>query len=302
MYDKILVPLDGSAMAEVALPYAEELAGRLGSEVIITYVAASPQEPAYRERESYIQEKVEAIKRGADKYLEGKKEKAVKVEPAILKGDPAEEIVNYADKANIGLIVMATHGLSGIKRWALGSVADKVVRAARQPVALIRGQNGQPGVRARGMLNKITVPLDGSKESEAVIPYIEDLASKLKAEVTLLLTVAQVYYVYPAVEGAFQIPYTEEEMEPVKANAEEYLKKIAARLKDRNIEAKHKVTVGDAAEEIIRIADETHTDLVAMSTHGRSGISRWAFGSVAGKVLQGGNTPLLLVRVSEAPV
>jgi len=297
MYEKILVPLDGSELAEVDLPYAEELAGRLGSEGTLLYVSESAED-RYHRMPIYMQEMAKATKRNAERYLEKPEGKAIKVESTVLVGHPADEIVAYADKEDIGLIVMATHGRSGIKRLALGSVAEKIVRTARQPVALIRAKGARPDVREKGMLKKALVPLDGSKESEASIPYIEELASKLKAEVVLFQVLEPTRYVYAGGAGAAKTPYTEKEMAPLKASAGDYLKKVAGGLEGKGITTRYEVRVGTAAEEIIKLADELYVDMVAMSTHGRSGISRWAFGSVADKVLHAGNTPLLLVRMS----
>ncbi|MCK4723172.1 MAG: universal stress protein, partial [Dehalococcoidia bacterium] len=154
--------------------------------------------------------------------------------------------------------------------------ADKVVRATKRPVALIRAKGARPDVREKGILNKALVPLDGSKEGEAVIPYIEELASGLKAEVLLL------------------------QVGPSKADTEDYLEKVSDRLKSKGITTRFEVRVGDAAGEIIKLADEIDADVVAMSTHGRSGIGRWALGSVAERVLNARNTPLLLVRAPGA--
>ncbi len=297
MYERILVPLDGSQLAEVVLPYAEELAGRLGSEVTLLSVSESDETDRYHEALTYIMRMVEPTKQGAERNLGKLVAKEVKVDSRTLVGHPADEIVDYAGKADIGLIVMATHGRSGIKRLALGSVAEKVVRTAKQPVALIRAKGARPDVREKGILNKALVPLDGSKESEAAIPYIEELASRLKGEVVLFQVLAPTHYV-SAGETATQVPYTVEEMKPLKVSAGDYLKKVAGRLEGKGITTRSEVRVGSAAEEIIKLADELYVDMVAMSTHGRSGVSRWAFGSVADKVLHAGNTPLLLVRVS----
>ncbi len=215
----------------------------------------------------------------------------------ILSGHPAEKIVEYADTENIGLIIMATHGQSGIKRWALGSVADKVVRATTRPVVLIRAKGSRPDVREKGILHRVLVPLDGSKEGEAVIPYIEELASRLKVEVILLQVLAigfNTLYNY--------FPLTEQQVESDKAIATAYLNNVEARLKEKGITVVSEerlgieIRFGNAAEEIIQLADERHADIVAMTTHGRSGVRRQVFGSVAERVLREGNTPLLLVR------
>jgi nucleotide-binding universal stress UspA family protein len=233
----------------------------------------------------------------ADRCAEKPGSKIIKVDSAILVGDPAKGIVDYADKENVGLIVMATHGRSGISRWTLGSVASKVVRATDRPVALIRAKVPQPDVREKGVLNKALVPLDGSREGEAIIPYIEELASKLKAEVVLLQVLSTSYQAITA-DGYGYVTYSEQQIESDKAFARDYLAKVGAQLKERGVAVKSEVRLGMAAEEIIRLADEMSADMVAMSTHGRSGIRRWVFGSVADRVLHEGNTPLLLVRPS----
>ncbi len=298
MYRRILVPLDGSELAEVALPYAEELAGRLGSEITLVHVYETAEAQYERMHQAYIQKMVEATKQGAESFLAESKAKRVNVKPALLVGHAAEEIVDYADKENADLIIIATHGRSGIRRWVLGSVAAKVLRAAKRPVALIRAEGTRRDGGEKGMIKKALVPLDGSKESEAVVPYVAELASRLEAEVVLLHVMAPTYFVYSIPGETVQMPFAPEDMERFKAEAEHYLETVIAALKHRGINARAEVAVGAAAEEIIRLADEAQADIVAMSTHGRSGISRWAFGSTADRVLHAGNTPLLLVRAS----
>jgi len=294
MYEKILVPLDGSQTAEVALPYAEELAGRLGSEIVLLHIAEPGTDQSHHMYESYLKEMAEVTKRGAEKYMAKPSEKTIKVGATIIGGDPGEEIVRYADKENIGLILMATRGRSGITRWAVGSVAEKVSRAAKQPIALIRAKSGRPDLREKDRIDRILLPLDGSKESEAVLPYVEELSSKLQAEVVLLRIFELDFYVF----GLEKL----EQVESSRAEARDYLAKIEAQFKQKGINARsefRELTPRPVAEEILKLADEIQADVVAMSTHGRSGVSQWAFGSVADKVLHAGNTPLLLVRVPE---
>ncbi len=300
MYKKILVPLDGSELAEVALPYAEELAGRLGSEVILLHVCESAEERYHNMHQLYMQKMVGATKRGVKKYLEKPGATSISVRSAILFGHPAEQILDYADKKRIELIVIATHGLSGIRRWVLGSVADKVVNATKQPLVLIRASGTHHHVLEKGRMNKMILTLDGSKESEAVIPYIEDLASRLNGEVVLFQVVPPPSPVYAVPGYTGQIPYTPAQVELWKIEAEAYLKNVADAFKGKRIKVRSKVRVGDTAHEIIKFADEVHADLVAMSTHGRSGISRWALGSTADKVMRAGNTSLFLVRAAGA--
>ncbi len=299
MYEKILVPLDGSELAQVALPYAEELAGRLGSEIILVFVSELAEDPNRHMHQFYLEKMVESEQCAIERYFKKSEGRAIQVRSAILVGNPAEKIVEYAEKEGISLIVLATHGRCGITRWALGSVANKVVRATKRPVALIRARGARPDVREKGILHKAVVPLDGSKVGEAAVSYIEELAARLKAELILLQVLALGYNTITA-EGYEYVVYSEKQMASDRAFARAYLDGIGARLKGKGIVTGSEVRFGSAAEEIIKLADEIHADVVVMSTHGRSGVGRFVFGSVAERVLCEGNTPLLLIRAPGA--
>ncbi len=150
------------------------------------------------------------------------------------------------------------------------------------------------------MYEKILVPLDGSKVGEAALPYVEELVSKMapkvKVEVTLLQVISSLTHYVIAGEASVQVPYNEREIEQIKGKSRDYLDKTGECLRSKGVVVKIKVATGNAAEEIIKFAEETKTDLVAMSTHGRSGLSRWAFGSVTDKVLRAGNLPILVIK------
>ena len=306
MYKRILVPLDGSELAEVALPFSELLAEKLDSEIILINVRTPGEDPENPEHRSYLSKTAATVEQNIRKSSDTPPGQKVKVESTIIGSlglltHAAEEIVDCAEKENASLIIMSTHGRTGIKRWTLGSTADKVVRAAKGPVLLIRANIDAP---RKVKLDKLLVPLDGSKESEKVLPHVERLASRIKFEVTLIHVVMPLYQVYTATEsigyyggmGMVRVPYTEEQMKPLKASAENYLQKVSSRLRKEGVKTNFKVVVGSAGEEIIKLADEIGADMVAMSTHGESGFSRWEHGSIADKVLRAGNTPLLLVR------
>ena len=140
------------------------------------------------------------------------------------------------------------------------------------------------------MYERIVVPLDGSKVGEAALPYVEGLITKFSpgtiVEVTLIQVVSSLSHYIVAGEASAQIPYTEQEMEQIKARAQEYLERIGEELRKKGARVNIRVAVGTADEEITKAAEETNADLIAMSTHGRSGISRWAFGSVTERVLR----------------
>ena len=150
------------------------------------------------------------------------------------------------------------------------------------------------------MYERILVPLDGSKVGEAALPNIKELIGRfrpdVKVEVTLLQVVSSLTYYVVAGEAGVPVPYTEVELAELKKRALDYLDHIGESLKGKGAVVKTMVGAGNAAEGIIKAAEEIKANLVAMSTHGRSGIKRWAFGSVTDKVLQAGVVPILIVR------
>jgi nucleotide-binding universal stress UspA family protein len=301
MFKKILVPLDGSQMSEAALPCAEKLGNKLNARVSLLQVLARayyhyPDGEVGAALMPYSDEEMLRLRADAEDYL--KKvcgqlaDKGVSADYLITIGMAAEEIARVADETGIDLVAMSTHGRSGVSRWAIGSTAYKVVRILKEPVILIRARYAQPGVQSQKILSKVLVTLDGSRESEKVITYIEELATRLQMELVLLRVVDIPLHHVALRQGAgFQ------DTRKIESAAELYLRRVAKGLESKGITVKTVTKVGDTAEEIVEFAKTVKADLVAMTTHGRSGISRWYFGSVAEKVLHGGDTPLLLVRL-----
>lgn len=274
---KIIVPLDGSPLAEVALPYAEEIAGKMESEVILLTVITSEETEDYHTHYTYMSKMVDITQRQIGKYLKEPEKTVIKVGTATRVGNPAEGILDYINKGHQCLVVMATHGHSGISRWAMGSVADKVVRSdMKQPLLLIRAKGAHPDVRARRIFKKALVPLDGSAESESVIPYISEIAINLRMELILLRVIPKTNHVF--------------------ASTEAYLQNRCQQLEEKGISTRYEVRVGAPADQIIDLADDSASDIVAMSTRGQTAVTLWSLGSVAQKVLLGGNTPLLLIK------
>jgi len=225
----------------------------------------------------YVTSVTDNTRQQIKKYADNPEKDDITVESATRWGSPAEGILSFVRKGHPCLIVMATHGRSGLSRWAIGSVADKIVRASNmQPLLLIRANGAHPDVRARRIFKKVLVPLDGSHESEAVLPHISGIARNLKMEIVLLKVIKKA-------DNGHLI-------------SENYLKNLCRRLEQENIPTQYHIKTGSAAEEIIDMADELACDLVAMSTRGQAATSIWPLGSVAQKILLGGNTPLMLVR------
>jgi nucleotide-binding universal stress UspA family protein len=205
----------------------------------------------------------------------------------VCAGAPAEIIADTAQRLTAAVIVMATHGYSGVKRWALGSVADAVVRATSTPVLLVRGGDGAP---AQPAIRRVMVPLDGSERAKQAIPIAVNLAAAARAELLLLHAIAP-----PAPTFADHEP-------PAGARAKLHnqaaraLQATAGELRPYQLVVTTAVRDGPAVAAIVEEAAQRGVDLIVMATHGYSGLRRWALGSVADRVLHATTTPLLLVR------
>lgn len=288
MWKRILVPLDGSNLAELALAYAEELAMVFGSEVVLLYVSG-PKEEQYRHMHQLYMEEVA-------KRVGGHVRKPARVTTVVLSGEPAEEIINYAEKNNVSVIIMASHGRSGVTAWVMGSVASNVLRTTEVPVLLIKVPPRK--TPRKRLLERVLLPLDGSKRGEVAVPYVKRFIERLGSEVILFGVVAAGQHVR-TVGGLDYILYPEAELELVKAEAREYLDRVYRRLKGRKGALRVELKVGDdIAGEIIRFADKAKASLIAISAHGHSGIEKWVFGSVASKIVQASRIPVLVVRAT----
>ncbi len=302
MYKRMLVPLDGSELAEQSLAYAKELAGRLDLEVVLLHVAslaASDSLPMYR---AYVEHAAEILRLETAEVLNrvgpGPEGRAVQVKGEVVEGYPADEILRYAADHEIDLILMVTHGRSGIRRWVLGSVADKVLQTSGLPIWLVRA--GSKGAVYEDRL-RFLVPLDGSDLAELVLPHVEALAKQRSTEPAevVLMKVCEPLIVPPigAPEASLNwAKVAEEHMAGTRQAAEEYLGTVRDRFAETGMKMKVQVSEGNPADEIIDYVKKNKCDLVIMATHGRSGLGRWAYGSVAGKVLLGASCPIFLVR------
>ncbi|MGZ8478941.1 MAG: universal stress protein [Candidatus Binatia bacterium] len=287
MYKKILVPLDGSKLAEQVLPYARSLAGAYGAAVTLLRVSDPDARLPFSTSQS------------ASDYLNytAASLQPLSVESLEKIGKPAEVIVDSAAAGSNCLIAMATHGVTGPRRWFLGSVASKVVQSAANPILLIRPmEEGLPP--ATITLKRVVVPLDGSGLAEKVLPHVASLARKLKLEVQLVRAYALPPDAYLVADGVIdQGPA--QYRRSMHEECEKYLDGKVAGLRADGVDPVTATVIeGDAANEIVELAAGSPQSLIAMSTHGRSGVGRWVLGSVAERVVQYSRAPVLLIRAS----
>ncbi|MGH7848165.1 MAG: universal stress protein [Candidatus Binatia bacterium] len=298
MYTRLLIPLDGSKTAEAVLPYGRTLAGTLKIPVELLGVvdigalAAHVSHGSARYFETIIAENV----RSSEEYLKSIAKTFVGhgVKCTVEKGK-AEEVIIEKAGSDATLTAMATHGRSGINRLLLGSVAEKVLRGSTNPLLLIRASE-EAKSEGDAALKSVIVPLDGSELAENVLPPVVELAKALKLEVLLLRAYQIPASTYAGVEDYYGVNY-EDIRAALRDEAQGYLENKVGELKRKGIEkVSFAVPEGSGADEIIALGRRTPDNLIAMCTHGRSGVKRWVLGSVTEKVVRLAGDPVLIVR------
>jgi nucleotide-binding universal stress UspA family protein len=179
--------------------------------------------------------------------------------------------------------------------WAMGSTAAKVAQHLRVPVLIVRASPPPHGRPSDSLFQNILIPLDGSEAGESALPYVRELAQQIEMNVTLLRVIASGQYVHTA-GGLNYFSFPEQLIQNMRVEADQYLEKVQGEFSGTKAVVACEVKAGNAAQEIIKSCDENGIQLVAMSSHGHSGIERWILGSVSYKVLHSGKTPLLLVK------
>jgi nucleotide-binding universal stress UspA family protein len=271
MYRTILVALDGSKNAERVLPYVEAaLRGTKGQAVLLQVIPEGEHHP----------------EAAAEAYLKVVRARFVRLkfraDCEIARGDPAVVILRAAERRRADLVAFTSHGEGGLAQWVFGSVAQKLLRGCARPLLVARPLEGAPS-----RLKRILVPLDGSVGSEATLPHAAHLARSTGATVELL------HVVHPA------------GIEAGDSKLRTWLDREKVRMKTRFSEIERSepgvrfcqtIEDGDAAERIAARAGEAPGTVVVMGSHGRTGISRWVYGSVSEKLLQVARVPVLIAR------
>ncbi len=301
MFTKMLIPLDGSKTAEKVLPYARAIGGvlKIPVELLAVVDIGDMAMHVTSSKARYLDTMVEDAERSNAEYLKGIAAKAsgVKIKFTVEKGRPEDVIVEKAAADKNTLIAMATHGRSGLNRWLLGSVAEKVLRASENPLLLVRGGDE---IEAEGKvaLTSVIVPLDGSELAERALPSVVALAKAMNLEVILFRAYGIPYSVYSGADGYAAVDF-DELMAGVRDEAVEYLEKKAEEVRKQGVEkVSHVTKEGMSADEIIAFGRATADNLIAMCSHGRSGVKRWVLGSVTETVVRHSGEPVLIVRAA----
>jgi nucleotide-binding universal stress UspA family protein len=288
MLETVLVPLDGSAGAEIALPIATEIAARARANLILA--TAAP--PDTRDMQPLYHAYLERARKLAQLQFRNEGAGNTKIYVHVLPGTPAEAILRYADAAAAGLIVMARRGADTRGPWLLGSVVSKVIRASVRPVLVVK----EPAAAGKPV-RKILVPLDGSTAGEAALLVAEALARTLGS--TLILYHATEPAAAWAGYGLGADFTAAQEPASVRDDAPGYLEGVRQRLASQGLNVTAVTEEGLPAELILRYARVEEVDLIALATHGRTGVGRWVLGSVTEKVMGYADSAILVVRTGQ---
>lgn len=323
MVKRLIVPLDQSKLSESALPLARGLANQLDLPVSLISVVDAPasllrQQEAPREmapagggRDAPVDplmpsagattspvsardlEKLANKVSQAQQYLMaiGKTFPNTSIETEVLYGDPAERILFFSETRAEPVLVMASHGRSGISRMLLGSVTSRVVQATHIPVFVVRGQESD--VRdAERKVEKLLVPLDESSFSAQALASVQSIFKGHRLSLHLLRVMET-----KRSRGAYEYPMNEEFIQAAQHEREAQLEEKARQLRAHGHSVTCELSHGRVAERINTFARTLDVDLIAMATHGSNAdIRRFVLGSVAEQVLHEADRPLLLIR------
>lgn len=305
----IVVPFDGSQLAETALPYAAALAQATGAGIVLLRVIEEMRpfydvlrrEVVWVDPERPRQELLSPEMLGP--AVERLARLGLQAQPVVRLGDPRKEILAEAERHADPIIVLASHGRGGLGRVLLGSVATRVLQLSTCPVLVVRARetDAQP---AHVDFTRIAVPLDGSREAEQALPIARELARATGATLHLVRVAETFRHELPEDPGpAFLKPSYEailQRFDQLEAEARDYLEATAKQLRAQGLSVTIEVRSGDPWDELLDYTRTAKPDLVVMTTHGRGGVARWFFGSVADRLLSHSDVPLLLIRVQAA--
>jgi nucleotide-binding universal stress UspA family protein len=299
MFDPVMVPLDGSLLAECVLQHVVAIARAFDAKVILLRVLDKKQ--ASEKAQLFDLVNWQINKTGAKLYLEKistrLQKSGLRIETAVLEGLVAESITEYALKRGVKLIILSSHGRSGLSRWGISSVTQKIIFSAPTSVLIIRAHQPATSELLEQQYTRLMVPLDGSRRAEYVLPMVTLLARFHRSRVYIV-------HVVKTPEMARQMPLDHEDLELsnriVTRNREEairYLDQVRLQSPLEGIEVQTRLLTSDnAAAALHELADKENIDMVALSAHGYSGYNQWPYGSMVNNFILYSKVPLLIVQ------
>jgi nucleotide-binding universal stress UspA family protein len=302
MFKVIMAPTEGSDSERTAISVAVKLAQRFDADLRLVRVGTTPlvietiaQTPVMITEQLLVEERLARLHRLEALGTECRALGEIKVMTALEDGPVASTLRDYAGKFNVDLIVMSSHARGGVKRFALGSVTDYLIRHTNIPVLVVRPptyMNATP----EQTFSRIVVPLDGSGLAEQILPEVVAFASRLNSTVSLLqvltpLTYSQKEIMQPG------LPWWDTDI----ATANAYLDRAASYLTREGLTVSHDVLLSDnIATAILDYSERTRADLIALATSGAGGMSRFVFGTVADELTRKSTSSLLVFHPRRA--
>lgn len=299
MFTHIIVPLDGSTLAECVVPHVLSLTAAYDARVTLLHVLERPRDTGTLQPIDPI--KWHLKKNEASMYLDQLvarfQEAGLKAEKNIQEGPAAECILNYANNNQADLIILSTHGSSGLSSWNVSSVVQKIILRANKSILLVRAQDTIPEETQPARYARLFIGLDCSARAELALPVAIHLAERYKARLTVATVVQK-----PEIVN--RLPVSEEDAEMIARVAEHnqkaaahYLDQISAQLAQTGISLTTRLMVSEnQISSLHNIVAEERADMVMLVAHGHSGEGRWPYGSVATSFIAYGTTALLIVQ------
>jgi nucleotide-binding universal stress UspA family protein len=307
MYKKIAVTLDGSPLAEKALPYAVKLANLLNTELLLLRIADLPPLVSDNvDHELEAIESAEAYLKSVEKVISDSTKPlfipAERLQPLVAYGKPEFEISEIVPFEEADLLIMTTHGRKGLARLTQGSISSKVLHQISIPVILIKPENLKEEIPLENLMSSLTsfdasevnilMTVDGSPESESIVAPTVEFAKKVGASIYLFTVVLPPM---PVEMGSVSTGYGfGDEAEKLLEQANEYIKKLEAKIAEQGVKVVSKVSLADPAAEIVQYAQEIQATMISMSTHARGKLGQLVMGSVADEVMRESHLPVML--------
>ena len=296
MLDHILVPLDGSSLAECVLPHTVALAQAFGARVTLLRVLGRTQAADRTQAIDPLDWHIRKAEAGSylDEVVARLQKANLRAKKAIVEGQVAERIMEFARNQEASLVILSSHGRSGLSGWNVSSVVQKIVLRACIPTMIVRAYQSITNDLKSLRYRRVLVPLDCSRRAECVLPLATTLASFHKSQLLLTHVVRRPEMVRRALPTQEEIELVNRLTEHNRVEANKYLEQLQSRLPS---DVHLCLPVDDnAAATLHEMVEQENVDLVVLSAHGHSGGTRWPYGSVTLNFIAYGTTPLLIVQ------
>jgi nucleotide-binding universal stress UspA family protein len=300
MLNHILVPLDGSTLAECVLPHVAAIAPVTHARITLLHVLQQTRNgggsPAVDPVEWHLQ------KQNAEKYLEGivtrlNEAGILGVESVMLEGNPAGSVIEFARNNNVDLIALSTHGHSGLSGWNVSGVVQKILLRSYKSTLLVRAYMPSATGTIKIRYKRLFVGMDGSPRSEFVLPFAINLAQFYKSQLILETVVERPRFINRMPVSQEIVELANQFVEKNHQAASHYFKQLLAQFSTKDLKIKTHISVGDNAIAVLHdMAEESNPDLMLLAAHGETGERRWPYGSVTTSFIAYGNTSLLIMQ------